>query len=145
MAGGRFTTTQTRGTIMTAEPGKESGHELVEAFIDGLIHDILTEAGQPTAAVRRSPMTALIETAITSPPSKVSRTSMIERLMLSQAIASELADALAPALAEALTPEIMKALEHYTTGEPPGKEEAPAVGAKEAKESKERAQKTETK
>jgi hypothetical protein len=139
MTGGRFTTTQTRGTIMTAEPGKDPGHEMVEAFIDGLIHDILTEAGQPTAAVRRSPMTALIETAITSPPNKVSRTSMVERLLLSQTIASTLADALAPALAETLTPEIMKALEHYTTGEPPGKEEATAAGTKE------RAQKTEAK
>jgi hypothetical protein len=117
---------------MTAEPGKEPGHELVEAFIDGLIHDILTEAGQPTAAVRaRSPMAALIESVVTSQPSKVSRTAMLERLMLSQTIASALADALAPALAEALTPEIMKALEHYTISEPPGKKEAPAAGAGE--------------
>jgi hypothetical protein len=117
---------------MAAEPDKEPGHEPVESLIDDLIHDILTEASQsPTAMRARSPMAALIETAITSPPSTVSRTSMLERLLLSQTIASALADALAPALAETLTPEIMKALEHYTTSESPGKEEAPAAGAKE--------------
>ena len=57
-------------------------------------------------------MAALLEAAMGSSSREGSRTSMLERLLLAQAIASELADALAPALAEALAPEIMKALEH---------------------------------
>jgi len=56
---------------------------------------------------------------------------MLERLLLTQTIASALADALAPALAEALTPEILKALDHYAQGQSKGAE--PATAGKETR------------
>jgi len=62
-------------------------------------------------------MTALIERAIASEPRGVAGTSILERLLLAEALASTLSQALAPALAETLAPEIMKSLEHYRVGE----------------------------
>ncbi|GAA1810515.1 hypothetical protein GCM10009835_32450 [Planosporangium flavigriseum] len=92
-------------------------------MIDDLIHNILTEAGQPAAAVRgMGPIAGLIETVMASSRT-APRASMFDRLLLAQVVASALADALAPALAETLAPEIMKALEHYAPG---GKEPATA-------------------
>ncbi len=115
--------------MATEETGKPAGHEPVESFIDDLIRDIFSEAGQSTKARARGgdSMTALIETAIASPRA-TPMASAIERLLVAQVLASALAEALAPALAEALAPEIMKALEHHTTGGRANGEVASAAG-----------------
>ena len=113
---------------MAAE-SKEAGQDPVEAFTDDLIREFFTEAGQSakSAGRGRGGMAALLEAAIGSSSRGASRASMLERLLLAQAIASELADALAPALAEALAPEIMKALEHQTSDDSNQKEPAGAT------------------
>ncbi|MBB2910600.1 hypothetical protein FHS43_001863 [Streptosporangium becharense] len=105
--------------MVTEDADKPAGHEPVESLIDDLIRDIFSEAGQSTKARARGgdPMATLIETAIASAPRTTPMASIVEKLLVTQALASALADALAPALAEALAPEIMKALEHYPAGE----------------------------
>src|SRR5690349_7795373 len=102
---------------MAAESSKETGHDQVESLIDDLIRDILNEAGASAkpAGGGRTPMAALIETAIAS-PGVASRTSTLERLLLAETLASALADALAPALAELLASRVMKVLDPATTG-----------------------------
>jgi hypothetical protein len=106
---------------MAAESGKEArdpetGHDPGESFTDDLIREFFAEAGQSTksAGRGRGAMAALLDAILTSSRGS-SAPSMLERLLLAQTIASELAHAIAPALAETLTPEIMKALEQYTT------------------------------
>jgi len=113
---------------MAAE-SKEAGHpeaaqDPVEAFTDDLIREFFTEAGQSTksAGRGRGGMPALLEAAMGSSSRGVSRTSMLERVLFGQMIASELADAIAPALAEALAPEIMKTLEQSAADDSARKE-----------------------
>ena len=101
---------------MAAESRNEAEHDPVESLIDDVIHDILSSASQQPKPTTRRPMVALIESALSSTSRTVSRTSALERLLMTQFIASALADALAPALAEILAPEIMKAVEQYPTG-----------------------------
>ncbi|MEU7854499.1 hypothetical protein [Nonomuraea sp. NPDC049141] len=100
----------------------------MESLIDDVIRDILNEASQSTKVLARGgdSMATLIETALTSAPRAMLKSSAIERVLLAQVLASALADALAPALAEALTPEIMKVLDQYTVN-------AKAGGAKPAR------------
>jgi hypothetical protein len=117
---------------MAAESRKEPEHEPVEALIDDLIRDILSDASQSPKTAARGPLAALIEAVMAAPSRETpSRASMLERLLFTQTIASALADALAPALAEALTPEILKALEHYAADQSSGRE--PATAGKEAR------------
>jgi hypothetical protein len=115
---------------MATESAKEAGQDPVESFTDDLIREFFTEASQSakSGGRGRSPMAALLEAAMAS--RGASRTSFLERLLLAQAIASELAKAIAPALAESLTPEIMKALELYGTDEQNRKEPAAATRAR---------------
>ncbi|MET7339590.1 hypothetical protein [Nonomuraea sp. NPDC005650] len=89
-------------------------------MIDDLIRDILSESGQTTKARARGvdPMATLIESALASTSGMASKTSPMERLLLTQVLSSALADALAPALAEVLAPEIMKSLEHHLSPGP---------------------------
>jgi hypothetical protein len=117
---------------MAGEPSRESGHDPIESLIDDVIRDILNEAGASTKAAVRgmTPAAALIETAMATPRGAM-RTSMLERVLVAEAFATVLADALAPALAEALAPKIIKALEHSTTGEFPGKESVSTASAAE--------------
>jgi hypothetical protein len=103
---------------MAAESRKEPEQEPAESLIDDLIRDILTDAGKSTKTAVRGPLAALMEV-VTASPSRASRASMLERVLLAQTVASALADALAPALAEALAPEILRAMEHHTAGESP--------------------------
>jgi hypothetical protein len=117
-----------------ATESKESGHpeagqDPVEAFTDDLIREFFMDAGQSTKSPGRgkAATAALLEVTMNSSSRGASETSMLERVLLAQTIASELADALAPALAEALAPEIMKALEHYITDESSRKEPAGAT------------------
>ncbi|MGV9779591.1 hypothetical protein [Streptosporangium sp. NPDC003464] len=102
--------------MVSEEHDKTTEHEQVDALIDDLIRDILSEASSSTKTRARSgdPITTLIETALTSPRAATGA-SMIERLLVTRVLADALADALAPALADALAPEIMKALDQHTT------------------------------
>ncbi|MEU4231418.1 hypothetical protein AB0F17_44595 [Nonomuraea sp. NPDC026600] len=102
--------------MASEEAADPTGHDPVESLIDDVIRDILNEAGQSTKGLARGgdSMATLIETALTSAPRAMLKSSAIERLLLAQVLASALADALAPALAEALTPEIMKVLDQST-------------------------------
>src|SRR5688572_336142 len=120
---GRFKSTLEEQLMAADDSSGSTGHDPIESLIDDLIRDIYTESGKPVKTRARSgdTMASLIESAILSGPSAAApRQSMIEKLLLAQAVASALAEALAPALADALTPEIMKALEHYTADEGPG-------------------------
>jgi hypothetical protein len=110
---------------MAAEESKESGEHQVESQIDDLIREILNETGVSSESSRRGMATtaALFETAFGSTRT-MSRDSIIERLLVAEALASELADALAPALAEQLAPRLMKAMEQFMTTETESKKPA---------------------
>lgn len=97
---------------MAAETSKEAGEDQAESAIDDLIREILNESGTSTEPSARGGTTtaALIETAIASMRGS-SQTSLLERVLVAEALASELAEALAPALAEQLAPRFLKALE----------------------------------
>ena len=98
---------------MATESAKEAGQDPVEAFTDDLIREFFTEAGQSAKSGRRGRggMAALFEAVMAT--DGASAASLVERLLIAQTIAAELAQAIAPALADSLTPEIMKALELY--------------------------------
>ena len=99
----------------------DAGQDPVEAFTDDLIREFFTEAGQSakSAGLGSGAMAALLEAAMGSPSRRAWGTSILERVLLAQAIASELADVLAPALAAdgAVAPE----------GTPPSPETSTAV------------------
>ena len=103
---------------MAVESSKETGEDEVESLIDELIRDILNESGvSPESSARGLATTAaLFETAFGS-TKWASRSSTLERLLVAQAFAAELAEALAPALAEQLAPRLLKALEQFMTTE----------------------------
>jgi hypothetical protein len=116
---------------MATESAKEAGQDPVEAFTDDLIREFFAEAGQSAKSGRRGRgggMAALLETVMAS--DGAAATSLLERLLIAQTIASELAQAIAPALAESLTPEIMKALEQYAGDEHGRKGPATATRAR---------------
>jgi hypothetical protein len=98
---------------MAVESSRQAGEDEVESMVDDLIRDILSESGGSAESPLRggAKTTALFETAFGSAGS--SRMSTVERLLLTQVFAGELADALAPALAEQLAPRLLKALELY--------------------------------
>ena len=112
----------------------DAGQDPVEAFTDDLIREFFTEAGQSakSAGLGSGAMAALLEAAMGSPSRRAWGTSILERVLLAQAIASELADVLAPALAEALAPEIMKALDHQRSD---GSTRQEPIGATRARRS----------
>ena len=98
---------------MAVESSKETGEDQVETLIDDLIRDILSDSGASAESPMRGAATtaALFETALGSMRGD-SRTSMLERLLIAEVFASELAEALAPVLAEQLAPRLMKSFEH---------------------------------
>jgi hypothetical protein len=102
---------------MAVESSKETGEDQVEALIDDLIRDILSDSAVSAESPMRGAATtaALFETALGSMRGD-SRTSMLERVLIAEVFASELAEALAPALAEQLAPRLMKGFEQLTTG-----------------------------
>jgi hypothetical protein len=97
---------------MANESSKETSEGHVESLIDELIGEIFRESGASAESSKTgmAATAALLESAFGS-SRKGSRTSMLERLFLAQAFATELADVLAPALAEQLAPRLLKALE----------------------------------
>ena len=116
---------------MAVESSKETGEDQVESFVDDLIKDILNESGVSSDSPVRGMATtaALFETAFGSSRT-ASRTSMVERLLVAEAFASELADALAPPLAEQLAPRLMKAMEQFTSAEAGSKKPASSAQPK---------------
>lgn len=91
-------------------------HQQVEALIDELILEILESAdqGQPSKAAGRgrAPLPGGLLEGVRSTMSRGGvGGSMLERMLIAEALAGVLADALAPALAEALAPRIMKVME----------------------------------
>jgi hypothetical protein len=113
---------------MAVESSKDAGEDQVESLIDDLIQDILNESGVSAESSTRGMATtaALLETVL-GRTRGASRISMLERLLVAEAFAGELADALAPALAEQLAPRLMKALEQFTTTEEADKKPASAT------------------
>ena len=102
---------------MAVESSKETGEDQVESLIDELIRDILNDSGVSSeSSTRGMPTAALFETVFGS-TKWASRISMLDRLLVAQAFAAELAEALAPALAEQLAPRLLKALEQFMTTE----------------------------
>src|SRR5215831_18615940 len=96
---------------MAGESSKDASERHVESLIDELISEIFRESGATEPSKSGMAATAaLLESALGS-SRRGSRTSMLERLFLAQAFATELANALAPALAEQLAPRLLKALE----------------------------------
>ena len=106
---------------MAIESSRETGEDQVASLIDDLIHDIFTESGPAAETSTRgtAAASALIESAFGG--TRDQRISALERLLLAEAFAAELADALAPALAEQLAPRLLKALDQTTAGQPGGK------------------------
>ncbi|MFI6803258.1 hypothetical protein [Streptosporangium canum] len=122
---------------MAEENGRPTDTDPMDALIDDLICDILSEAGHSTKARARGrdPLTALIETAFT-PSRATPGASGIEKLLITQLLTSALADALAPALAEALAPEIMKVLQQQVPDDsPPAAKASPAGRAQSGRSS----------
>ena len=94
--------------------GEPDQPQQVEALIDELIVQILdrAEQGQPAKAGRvHAALPGGLLDGVRSTMARGSGGSMLERLLLAEALAGVLADALAPALAEMLAPRIMKILE----------------------------------
>ncbi len=111
---------------MAVEPSRQTREDDVESMVDDLIRDILSESGGSGESPMRGAAStaALFETAFGSTGS-APRMSTVERLLLTQAFATELADALAPALAEQLAPRLLKALELYMSTGAASKKPAP--------------------
>jgi hypothetical protein len=113
---------------MAVDSSKETVEDQVGSLIDDLIRDILSESGvSPESPMSGMATTAaLFETAFKSTQG-ASRISMLERLLVAEAFAAELADALAPALAEQLAPRLMKALEQFMPTEAASKKPTSAT------------------
>ena len=124
---------------MAGESSKETAEGQVETLIDELISEIFSDSGASAESSMRGMATtaALLETAF-APTRTSNKASVIERLFLAQAFATELADALAPALAEQLAPRLLKSMEELMAQA--GSKPAPAAGR-----SSSQARKTETK
>lgn len=109
----------------------------VEALIDELILEILNSADQgqqAKAAGRGYPaLSGGLLDSVRSTMARGSRGSMLERMLLAEALAGVLADAIAPALTEALTPRIMKILEGDET--PSGTEQPAKASAGRSRKS----------
>jgi hypothetical protein len=108
-----------------AGDSSKTDEDQVEALIDDLIGKIFSDSGVSGDRSMRDMATtaALFEAAFGTRPS--SRTSMLERVLVAQVFAGELADALAPALAEQLAPRLMAALADFTAAETAGKPQTP--------------------
>jgi len=113
---------------MAGESPKETREEQVETFIDDLIRDIFNESGRSSdsSAMRDMATTAVFYETVFGSERAASRASALERVLVVQAFASELADALAPALAEQLAPRLLKAMEDGIADETVSKKPTPS-------------------
>ncbi|MEV6931175.1 hypothetical protein AB0M46_42720 [Dactylosporangium sp. NPDC051485] len=80
-------------------PHEQEGAQPVDALIDDLILDILNESKETGTG---------LEAVMTMVPRMAPGTSLLERMLIAEALAGALADALAPALAKALAPRIVQ-------------------------------------
>lgn len=95
---------------------------MIGELIDDLIQDIMSEAGGSSETAARGTLESVFGTGRGS-----ARTPGLERLLIAEAFAAELADALAPALAEQLAPRLLTAMEQLMAAEQSGKKaEKPA-------------------
>jgi hypothetical protein len=121
---------------MAGESSRQASEDEVESLVDDLIREILNESGGSAESSMPGGMAttaALFETAFGS-KRRASETSMIERLLLAQAFAAELADALAPALAEQLAPRLLKGLEMHMAADSTSKK--PQSGARSSSQAR---------
>ncbi len=114
---------------MAAESSRESSKDQMDAVIDDLIRDIFNEPGPSSESHVRDMATtaALFEQVLGSGRART-RGGALEKMLLTEAFASELADALAPALAERLAPRLMKALEQVMAEEGPASKKPASSG-----------------
>jgi hypothetical protein len=112
-----------------AGESKEPSSEQVESLIDELIGEIFSESrtGSGTSMRGMGAAGAIYESAFGSAAAGT-QTSVLERLVLAEAFASELADALAPALAEQIAPRLIAALDQYAANGSAAKK--PASGSR---------------
>jgi hypothetical protein len=103
---------------MADEPAQGSGQDQAESLIDEAIRAILSDASSSESTRGKSSATALLETAALAQTLTSSKVSMLERLLLADAIGSAMADALAPALAEQLVPRLLKFQEDGMNSQP---------------------------
>jgi hypothetical protein len=95
---------------MADETGQGKGQEQAESLIDEAIRAILNDAAGSSESFGhgKAPATTILETAALVSTLANSRISTLERLLLTEAIGTAVADALAPALAEQLIPRLLK-------------------------------------
>ena len=95
---------------MADETGQGKGQDQSESLIDEAIRAILSDAAgsSESSGHGKAPATTILETAALVSTLANSRISTLERLLLTEAIGTAMADALAPALAEQLIPRLLK-------------------------------------
>ena len=93
---------------MADETGQGKGQDQAESLIDEAIRAILSDAAgsSESSGHGKAPATTILETAALVSTLANSRISTLERLLLTEAIGTAMADALA--LAEQLIPRLMK-------------------------------------
>jgi hypothetical protein len=114
---------------MADDPAQDTGRE-TDTLIDEVIRAILNEAaGSSEAGARgKASATSLLETAALASTLTSSRTPVLERALIAEALGAAMAEALAPALADQLAPRLMKYLEESMASQPSGKGQSRAGG-----------------
>ncbi|WP_432840853.1 hypothetical protein [Dactylosporangium sp. CA-092794] len=102
------------------QPGNkpQESTDPIESLIDEAIRSILDEAGSQVAARSRTSAAPLLDAVLSGAPMLgKGKASMLERVLVAEALADALAEALAPTLAAALAPKIMNMLESGSAGQ----------------------------
>jgi hypothetical protein len=98
--------------MATEASSRENGKDQADSAFDDLIREIINDPGSSSDSNGRDMVTvAALFDEIFGSGRKKPRGGAIERLLLTEAFASELADALAPALADRIAPRVMKAMD----------------------------------
>jgi hypothetical protein len=115
---------------MAVESSKGTSQDQVESLVDELMRDIFKDSGvfSESSARGMANSAALFEQAF-GPGRAGSRASVLERILIAEAFAAELAETLAPALAEQLAPRLVKALEQLTVGDAAARKPTSAGGS----------------
>jgi hypothetical protein len=102
-----------------ADEAAQGTQEQTESLIDEAIRAKLSEAAgsSESAAQGKASATTLLETVAIASTLSNPKISVLERLLLADAIGSAMADALAPALAEQLVPRLLKFQEDGLTSQ----------------------------
>ena len=114
---------------MADEPAQDRGRE-TETLIDEVIRAILNDAAGSSEATARgkASATSLLESAALASTLTSSRTPVIERLLIAEALGTAMAEALAPALADQFAPRLMKYMEESAASQSSGKGQTRAGG-----------------